>query len=312
MRKQKKTRYQIRNWKHYNRALVGRGSLTLWVSEEVVVAWRAEASGQRGAPKRYSDLAIETMASLKEIYHLPLRATQGFVQSIMELMGIDLTVPDYSTLCRRRKQLKIAMPALRKSEPTHLVVDSTGLKVFGEGEWKVRQHGYSKRRTWRKLHLSIDESTQEILIAALTTNDVDDGEMLCEMLAVIDDELSQVSADGAYDKAKCYHAIEQHQARAAIPPRRDGRIHQHGNSSKPPLPRDENLRAIRRLGKKQWKKEVGYHRRSLAETAVFRIKTIFGNKLSATSFDGQAAQALLRCAILNKLTHLGMPISVAA
>jgi IS5 family transposase len=311
MSKQKKTKYQIRNWSEYNRALVGRGSLTLWINEEVVAAWRADANGQRGAPRYYSDLAIEVMASLQEIYHLPLRATQGFVQSIMTLMGIALAIPDYSTLCRRRKQLKIAMPALSKSEPTHLVVDSTGLKVFGEGEWKIRQHGYSKRRTWRKLHLSIDESTQEILIAALTTNDVDDAEMMVEMLAHIDDDISQVSADGAYDKAKCYAAIEKHQARATIPPRRDGRIHQHGNSNKPPLPRDENLRAIRRVGRKQWKKDVGYHRRSLAETAVFRIKSIFGNKLSATSFDGQAAQAILRCAILNKMTHLGMPISVA-
>jgi IS5 family transposase len=312
--KSKKTKrtYRLRNWKQYNAALVQRGSLTLWVSDDVLTVWRnTEKTGKPGKPRTYSDTAVCCMATLKEVYHLPLRATQGLMSSIIKLLDLDLPVMDYSQLSRRCATLEVTLPRRRKHEPLHMVVDSTGVKIFGEGEWKVRQHGYTKRRTWRKLHLGADESTGEIVAAVVTTNNVADSQVLEDLLEQVDDEIEQVSGDGAYDKRNCYEAIGKRQAKAAIPPQRNAKIWQHGNSKQERLIRDENLRRIRQVGRKQWKKEIGYHRRSLAETQMFRVKTIFGDRLSARQFAGQATQVLVRCAALNQMTHLGMPDSYA-
>jgi len=310
--KQKKTKrtYRLRNWSQYNKALIQRGSLTVWISEDVLSAWHNQSrTGQRGKPIFYTDTAILCMATLEEVYGLPLRATEGLTRSVLHLLGMELEVPCYTTLCRRRRSLEVEMPRLRKSEPLHLVVDSTGIKVYGEGEWKVRQHGYTKRRTWRKLHLGVDDATLEFVSVVVSTNDFKDSQLLPDLLAQVSDELSQVSADGAYDSRNCYEAIRERKARAAIPPQKRARIWQHGNTKAERHIRDENLRAIRKKGRREWKRESGYHRRSLAETQVFRVKTIFGERVSARSFDGQAAQMLVRCAALNRMTHLGMPDS---
>jgi hypothetical protein len=182
--------------------------------------------------------------------------------------------------------------------------------VYGEGEWKVRQHGVSKRRTWRKLHLSVNEATQSIEAVVLTEASVDDAEAGGDLLDGTEGSLDQVSGDGAYDKRKFYDACQRRKVkRIAIPPRRDARIWQHGNSAKPPVPRDQNLRRIRRVGRQRWKQEVGYHRRSLAETAVFRFKLIFGNTLMARSLPRQITEAHVKAAALNRMTRLGMPDS---
>ncbi len=249
--------------------------------------------------------------TLEEVYRLPLRATEGLTRSLLRLLGLKLSVPCYTTLCRRRRSLDVGLPRLRKSEPLHMVVDSTGIKVYGEGEWKVRQHGYSRRRTWRKLHLGVDETTGEVVAAVVTTNSFKDSQLLPDLLDQVEGEISQVSADGAYDSRNCYEAIREREARAAIPPQKRARIWQHGNTKAERHIRDENLRAIRRAGRAQWKRESDYHRRSLAETAVFRVKMIFGERVGARSFEGQAAQLLVRCATLNRMTHLGMPDSYA-
>lgn len=313
--KTKKTKrtYRLRNWNHYNAALVQRGSLTLWVSDDVMTAWRdTQATGKRGKPRTYSDTAVLCMATLKEVYHLPLRATQGLMGSLMRLLGLHLPVMHYSQLSRRCATLEVALPRRAKRDPLHMVVDSTGVKVFGEGEWKVRQHGYTKRRTWRKLHIGADATTGEIVAAVVTTNNVADSQVLEDLLEQADSAIEQVSGDGSYDKRPCYEAIRKRKAKAALPPRRDAKIWQHGNTKQERLMRDENLRRIRQVGRKQWKKEVGYHRRSLAETQMFRMKTIFGERVSARQFAGQATQVLVRCAALNRMTHLGMPESYAA
>jgi IS5 family transposase len=308
----KKRRYRLRNWAEYNRCLVARGSLTLWVSDDVLGAWRAhERTGRRGAPRTYTDAAVLCMATLGEVYRLPLRATEGLLRSLLGLLGLELPVPDHTTLSRRRRSLRVRLPRRAKNEPLHLVVDSTGVKVFGEGEWKVRQHGYSRRRTWRKLHLAVDEATGEFAAAAVTTNDFKDSELLADLLGGVTGEVAQVSADGGYDSRNCYDAIGERGARAAIPPQKRARIWRHGNTKAERHARDENLRRIRRVGRAGWKRESGYHRRSLAETAVFRLKTIFGGGVRARSFAGQAAQMLVRCAALNRMTHLGMPDSYA-
>ena len=303
--KKTKRRYRLRNWKHYNAALVQRGSLTLWVSDDVITAWRStEKTGKPGRPRTYSDTAVLCMATLKEVYHLPLRASQGLMLSIMKLLGLDLPVMDYSQLSRRCARLEVTLPRRAK-------VDSTGVKVFGEGEWKVRQHGYTKRRTWRKLHIGADESTGEIVAAVVTTNNVADSQVLEDLLEQVEEEVEQISGDGSYDKRSCYEAIKKRKAKAAIPPQRNAKIWQHGNSKEERLIRDENLRRIRQVGRKAWKHEVGYHRRSLAETQMYRVKTIFGDRVSARQFAGQATQVLVRCAALNQMTHLGMPDSYA-
>jgi IS5 family transposase len=318
-----KAAYRIRNWSEYNMALVGRGSLTLWFAPEVVSAWFCPSTtGKPGASPIYSDLAIITILTLGVVFHLPLRQQQGFAQSLMGLMHLDLPVPDYSTLCRRRQTLSVDVPAsatLRRAEGVHLVVDSTGLKIYGEGEWKVRRHGKGKRRTWRKLHLGVDEATHEILSAELTLATVGDGEMLPALLEQTERggvRIEQVSGDGSYDSWECHEAIARHGATAAIPVRRGSKIRQHGRLQAAPLPRDNAvwrshaiLRRQRAVGRAAWKQESGYHRRSLAETAMLRQKAIFGDDLRARLVVSQRQEAFVRCAALNAMTLLGMPDS---
>jgi hypothetical protein len=309
-KKQTKTAYRVRNWKEYNNALKQRGSLTVWISDDVIQAWRAMArTGKKGKPQTYSDLAILAMLTLQEIYHLPLRGTCGFTESIFTLLNLTLPVPGFLQLGRRRQTLEVRLPRAKSQAPLHLVIDSTGVKVYGEGEWKVRQHGYSYRRTWRKLHLAIDQAAQMIHAAIVTTNNYGDGQILPELLEQVDEALEQVSADGAYDKRNCYDALNERGAKAAIPPQRNAKIWQQGNRKKERHVRDENLRRVRKIGRAAWKKESNYHRRSLAETTMFREKRIFGDSVSARSFNGQGTQLLVHCATLNRMTQLGLPDS---
>ena len=192
-----------------------------------------------------------------------------------------------------------------------MVIDSTGLKVFGEGEWKARQYGYTKRRTWRKVHLDLDPTTHEIVVAGASTNDVHDSEMLPPLLALVSEPLAQCTTDGAYDRTRCYEALQARgTSTIVIPPRRDARIWQHGNRAGHAHPRDATLRRIRRIGRAAWKRESGYHQRRLAETGMFRFKTIFGNALTGRSYTAQATEIFIRAAALNRMTHLGMPDTV--
>lgn len=225
----------------------------------------------------------------------------------MALLSTDVAVPCYSTLSRWQAGLAVALDAPAAAEPLHLVVDGTGLKVFGDGEWKARQHGVSKRRTRRKVHLAVDQATGYVRAAATTTNSISDGQVLPSLLEQVEQAVCQVSADGGYDRRTCYEAIAGRGARAAIPPRRGARIWQHGNRKEERLARDENLRRVRAVGRARWKRESGYHRRSLAETAMFRLKTIFGGTLPARSDAAQNMETMLRLSALNQMTALGMP-----
>jgi IS5 family transposase len=311
--KKTKARYRLRNWGEYNRALVQRGSLTLGITEDVVQTWHPTApEGRRGHPRTYTDTAIATMATLQEIYHLGLRQTEGLMQSRGKLLRLEVAIPDYSTLSRRRAALEITLPRTRGKEALHVVVDSTGVKVFGEGEWKVRQHGYTYRRTWRKVHLGVDEASGELVAAVVTTNNYRDSQLLPDLLEQVDEEIEQVSGAGGYDRRTCYAAIRARHARATIPPQHNAKIWQHGNTKAERLARDQSLRRIRQVGRAAWKRESGYHRRSLAETAMFRLKTIFSDRGTARGFAGQAAQILVRCAALNRMTQLGRPDSYRA
>ncbi|MEO1299121.1 MAG: IS5 family transposase [Cyanobacteria bacterium J06636_16] len=288
--------YRIRNWSEYSAGLKQRGSLTFWLDEAAIEGGQEPApSGRRGASRTYSDMAIATFETLKSVYGLAGRQTEGLLASLLALMELDLPVPEHSTVSRRKGQLQVALPVVPSSASVHLVVDSTGVKVYGEGEWKTRQHGVSKRRTWRKLHLGVDEATGDILGAVVTTNGVHDSEVLADILGASDAEIEQVSADGAYDKRRCYDALQARErpVKVAIPPQKNAKIWQHGNCQAPPHPRDENLRAIRKQGRKAWKRQAHYHRRSLAETTMFRFKTIFGGKVRSRGFDNQATELLL-------------------
>lgn len=218
-RSQKKKSYRIRNWREYNAALVQRGCLTVWVDEAAVGGWHnRQKSGRRGASCVYSDSAVICALTLQVVYHLPLRATEGMLLSLFQLLGLALPVPDFSTLCRRRQRLSVPLGQNQgQNQSVHLVVDSTGFKVYGEGEWKVRQHGWSKRRTWRKLHLGINEATGEVLAAVGSGPERADKQVLEELLAPLEEAqvaVQQVSGDGGYDARECYGAIAKRGARA--------------------------------------------------------------------------------------------------
>jgi hypothetical protein len=316
MPNQKKTRsrpkplYRIRNWAAYDQALVQRGSLTFWLSDDFEPTWQAVGHRQRGAQWVYSDQAITLMLTLREVFHLTNRAVEGLVGSLFALLKLRLAVPDHSTLSRRGRQLAVALPT-RRQGALDIVMDSTGLKVYGEGEWKVRTHGWSKHRTWRKLHLGVEPTSGEIQVAVLTENSCSDDQAAVALLPQIEQPLARFVADGSYDKRKVYDTLQRHapDAEILIPPRKNAHIWQHGNTRAERHRRDQNLRYIRRHGRAAWKRDAGYHVRSLAETAVFRMKTIFGGALSARLLATQQTQALLRCAALNRMTHLGMPQS---
>ena len=304
-----KTLYKVGNWPQYNQALKNRFRLTMLISEEVVSGWYARRSGKRGRPRRYSDLAIEFVLTLRGLFNLPLRGCEGLGGDVLRLLGFDLESPDYTTLCCRGKTLDVGLPRVRKGRRIFVVVDASGLKIYGEGEWKVRAHGIGRRRAWRKLHIA---ETGEIVTAALTTEDVHDSEMLPDLLSGMDGAVRAVVGDGGYDTRGNYDAISGIGADAVIPPRKGAKIWRHGNRKDPPHARDETLRYIRRHGRKKWKEESGYHRRSLVETAFFRLKTIFGDRLRSRDFGNQATEAFLRLSLLNRMTALGMPESYPA
>ena len=306
----KKSLYRIQNWKDYNASLVARGSLTVWISDDAKAGWLHQGPQQRGHPVIFSDTAIETALTIRAVYHLPLRQTEGFLLSIFDLLNIDLPVPDYTTISKRAGDLLVDLPVRGSAEPIHIVIDSTGLKVYGEGEWKVKMHGKSKRRAWRKLHLGVNPCTGEVEAEELTEAYTDDAKQVEGLLAQIDQEIDLAAMDGAYDEHRIHALLAEQGTKGLIPTSKDARIKKRGNATGPPLPRDEILRAIRSLGRSGWKEQSGYHMRSLAENAVYRQKTIFGSNLRSRCFENQKTEARIRCRAMNIMTHLGMPESV--
>ena len=240
--------YRVQNWSSYNRALVARGSLTVWIDDSLWRQWYAQGPSQRGAQFVYSDQTIEWMLTMRVLLKLPLRQTQGFIQSLLDLMGLALAVPDYSTLSRRQGNLAVVLPTRCPDTPMHLVVDSTGLKVYGEGEWKVRQHGWTKRRTWRKLHVGVNEATGEVVAQTLTSHRIDDASQVAPLLTQVDEAVGAVGGDGAYDKQKVFDALATPPSGPSIVPlialRKDAKIQQHGNCKAPRPPRWRAMRSF--------------------------------------------------------------------
>jgi len=306
----KKSLYRIRNWKKYNAALVARGSITVWISDDVKTGWLHQGPQQQGHPVVFSDAAIESALAIRSVYHLPLRQTEGFLLSIFDMLGVTLPVPDYTTICKRMRHLLVDLPVRGSDGPIDIVIDSTGLKVYGEGEWKVKIHGKSKRRAWRKLHLGVNPRTGEVEAEELTEAYADDAKQVKGLLAQIDQEIDRAAFDGAYDEHAIHALLQERGTQGLIPTSKDARIRKRGDATGPPLPRDEILRAIRRLGRSGWKKQSGYHMRSHAEIAMYRQKTIFGSSLRSRRFENQRTEARIRCRAMNIMTHLGMPESM--
>ena len=308
--------YRIKNWSSYNRALIARGSLTVWIDDDFWGQWYDHRPSQRGAQFVYSDSTMEWMLTMRVLFGWPLRQTQGFIQSLLALMGLALAVPDYSTLSRRQGHLAVVLPKKQTASPAspmHLVVDSTGLKVYGEGEWKVRQHGWSKRRTWRKLHVGVNEATGEVVAQTLTSHRIDDASQVAPLLSQVDEAVGAVGGDGAYDRHKVFDALATPPSGPPIEPiialRKDAIIQQHGNCKAPPLARDEILRAMRQKGRKGWNRKVAIIDARWPKRSSIAISTSSATRSRARSEANQQVESRIGCAILNRMIHLGKPQS---
>jgi Transposase DDE domain len=301
--------YRVRNWAQYNKGLIARGDVTMWVEESLLVPPAKAQSSKRGHPRIYTDALIQGLLGLKQVFHLPLRALQGFAQSLRTLAFPTLPVPNYTTLSRRAQNLNVVLPASRTGEPLHLVIDSTGLKLYGEGEWKVRKHGWSKRRTWRKVHLAMDANTGQICAALMTHQDVGDGEVLADLLDQIpaDTPIDTIGGDGAYDSKPCHAEIAARGAQPSIPPR-DG-AKPWSESTPGAVWRNEAIDVIEKSSRREWKAASGYHRRSLAETLMYRLKTLTGHSLWAREIGSQATEVAIRAGVLNRMVALARPQS---
>ena len=253
-----------------------------------------------------------TALLIRVIFHLPLRALEGFLSSLVLALGICLQTPSYSQICRRAQLLGKHLRCLSKRKITDLVIDSTGLKVYGEGGWKVRQHGYSKRRTWRKLHLAVCPDSNEIIFVKLTENKTSDHKIYPEFVKNAPKSVKRTYGDGAYDRKTCYRANHNHGSSAIIPPQRNGRVCKDAPDYL--SDRNKSLLEIKGLGgdenaRKLWKKLKNYHRRSLAETCMYRFKILFGRDLKSRSFQGQQSEVYVKSIALNIMTGFGMPKS---
>ena len=298
--------YRTINWSKYNQALINRGNISIWFDPKT--QWYAQPKGKHGRNQTYSDTAIQCCLMIKSLFRLSLRMVTGFVQSLIHLCRLDWTAPDNSTICRRQKHIDIAINYQKSSNGLQLLVDSTGLKFLGEGEWKRKKHQPEYRRQWRKLHIGIDAETLQIRAIQLTTNNVSDSQVLGDLLDQIpqDEQIDSVYTDGAYDTKQCRQVIADRQAHAVIPPRKNAKPWKDTKSSS--LARNELLRTVKRLGRTLWKKWSGYHRRSLVETKMDCIK-LLGDKLMARSFPSQVNEIHARVAVLNRFTELGRPLT---
>jgi Transposase DDE domain len=301
----------VKNWGEYDQALQDRGSLTVWVTPEAVAAWYALPTGKRGRSRSYSDVAIETGHLLRLAFGRPWRQTEGLLRSLLTLLGVSLAVPDHTTFSRRSAGLSLTTEWKRKTGPVHVVMDSTGLKIYGAGEWQAEKHGERGRRAWRKLHLAVHPDSGEILASELTSHEVGDPSMVVPLLDQIPGIIASVTADGAYDGEPVYHAIAARQPQAPpaaiIPPRATAVLSPAADTA--PSLRDRHIQLIQEKGRRGWEKAVSYGKRSLVETAMFRYKTLVGPKLRARTLATQKVEARIACSVINRMTQLGMPVS---
>ncbi len=305
-----KQKHRVTNWSDYNESQRQRGDLTVWISEDNLGLWSAPRRKTRGGQRRYSDLAIELCLTLGMVYRQPLRQTQGLMRSIAALLGVEITVPDFSTLSRRGNHLSLPERRGRNNRaPIHLVVDSTGLKIFGEGEWLEEKHKAKRKlRSWRKLHLGLDLISGEIVCSDLTKDDVGDPTILPDLLDQIDGPVDLFLADGAYDGEPTSDLLAARfgsKIEVTIPPPKNAIL--SPNAAKDPTARDCHIAEIAARGRMAWQKANGYNQRSRAETLMGRWKAVIGAKLKARAFDNQKKEAKIGVRVLNRMIELGRP-----
>ncbi len=281
------SRYRATNWSAYDASLRKRGSLSIWFDPDM--AWHAKKSGQQGRPKTFSDAAIQTCLTLKVLFGLPLRQTVGLVESLIRMAGLDWPLPDFSTLCRRRARVAVQIPYRASGQPLNQLVDSTGIKFRGDGEWLARKHGASRCKQWRKVHLAMDAGTGDVRAVEFTSSRQGDSPMLPELLAQIpqDAQIETVPADGAYDTRRCHGAIIKRGANAIIPIRRNGRAWKEDCPAA--SARNETLRATRHPGRALRRKWAEYHVRSRVEARMTCLK-LFGERIMSRDPDRQTAE----------------------
>jgi Transposase DDE domain len=303
-----KQRHRVTNWAEYDAALRARGSLTVWFTPEAIAAWVAAPRTTRGGQASYSDLAIATTLTLRAVFRLALRQTEGLIGSILQLLDLDLAVPDHSTLSRRAETLKLLKPRSGLGcGPVHLLVDSTGLKLCGPGEWLVEKHGTKRRRAWRVLHLATDADTGRIVASVLTDKDADDGSQVGTLLDQVDGAVASVTGDGAYDRDDVYAEVAARHPEAAVvvPPRANAVPSQAAESA--PTQRDRHLRCIAERGRMGWQKASGYNWRALVESDISRWKRVIGDGLRSQTDGRQATEVAIAADVLNRMLELGRP-----
>src|SRR5215208_3720570 len=306
-----KQRRRVTNWAEYDAALRQRGSLTVWFTEEAVAAWEAEPRTTPGGQPHYSSLAITTALTLKAVFRLALRQTEGLIGSVIGLLGLDLSVPDHTTLSRRAETLEVPRPRSgSNAEPVHLLVDSTGLKLCGPGEWLIENHGTKTRRSWRKLHLGRDADTGQIVAATLTTHDIDDASQVGPLLDQVDGQIASFTGDGAYDQESVYASVgERHPEAAVIVPPRATAVPSQTAASEP-TQRDRHLQLIAERGRRAWQQASGYTKRARAETAIGRWKRVIGDGLRSHTDERRATEMDVAVHVLNRMLELGRPTYV--
>src|SRR3954453_995261 len=299
---------KVMNWPAYDASLRQRGSLTVWFTDEAIAAWEAEPRTTRGGQPWYSELAILTALTLRAVFRLAYRQTEGLIGSLIRLLGLTLPVPDHTTLSRRAATLEVPRPrSSHHADPVHLLVDSTGLKLCGPGEWLVEKHGTKARRSWRKLHLGRDAATGQIVAATLTTHDVDDGLQVSPLLDQVDGPIPSFIGDGAYDQDSVYASVgERHpEAEVIVPPRATAVPSQTAESD--PTQRDRHLQHIADHGRRAWQTASGYTKRAKAEAAIARWKQVIGDRLRAHTDEGRATEVDVAVYVLNRMQELGRP-----
>ena len=309
-----KMRRRVTNWPAYEAGLRRRGELAIWLDEAALSNWNAPRRMTRGGQPLYTDMAIELVLTLRLVFHLALRQAEGFARSVLRLLGLDLSVPDHSTLSRRGRAFARRQPrAARHDGPVHVILDSTGLQMFGQGEWDAEEHGRTPRR-WRKLHLAVDAQTGEIVAHILTDTDVGDITAVPSLLATVEGPVASLIADGAYDGVSVYQAasLRQHDPPPdiIIPPRVSSTVSMKEVSVT--TARDRHVQTIAENGRMAWQKATGYGRRSRVETAIGRYKHSIGPKLRARSSEGQQGEAALAVQVLNRMIRTARPVSVRA
>jgi hypothetical protein len=301
-----KQRHRVTNWATYDASLRARGSLTVWFTAEAMEAWKAEPRTGRGGQPRYSDLAIATALTLRAVFRLALRQTEGLIGSVLQLLGLDLPVPDHSTQSRRAETLEVPRPKAG-SEPVHLLVDSTGLKFCGPGEWLVEKHGTKRRRSWKKLHLATDADTGRIVASVLTDKEADDGSQVGPLLERIDGSVAIFIGDGSFDRDDVYAEVAARHPDAAVivPPRASAVPSDMAETT--PTQRDAHLRCIAERGRMGWQRASGYNWRALVEADIARWKRVIGDGLRSQTDGRQASEVAIAADVLNRMLELGRP-----